>query len=287
MPYDVLLVHYKKEQLLASALPARLRPVLAWAEWGPVPLELQSGLGRLAYRAAGRRVAVVMAVSPGTRDSVCAVGLPATIVHYVPNALRVDDRRFSAAGRARIRAALGIEPDAAVIGCVSRFHPKKRNDVAIDATIALARDDVHLVMAGEGPSEPDLRARARPLGERAHFIPTPGVDVTNVLSALDVAIFCPSPTEGAPLAVIYAMLAGRPLVATAAEGVAGTIAPGTGTIVEPENDPAAVAAALRAYLEDPSRRAREGDAARAAAERVYDAAAVAERIEGLLTAPRH
>src|SRR5688572_30468602 len=35
-PYDVLLVHYKKEQLLAALLPARLRATLVWAEWGPV-----------------------------------------------------------------------------------------------------------------------------------------------------------------------------------------------------------------------------------------------------------
>jgi glycosyltransferase involved in cell wall biosynthesis len=282
MPYDALLLHYKKEQLLAAALPRRLRPVLAWAEWGPVPFELRSGPARLAYLAAARQVDVVMCVSQGTCDSVAAVGVPASIVHYVPNALDVDGRRFSAAGRERVRAQLGVAPDAPVIGCVSRFHPKKRNDVAIDAAIALGRDDVHLVMAGDGPAEAELRARARPLGDRAHFIPTPGPDVTNVLSALDVAIFCPSPTEGAPLAVIYAMLASRPLVATAAEGVAGTIAPGTGTIVDPENQPAAVATALGAYLDDPARRAREGQAARAAAERVYAAPAVGAQIEGLL-----
>jgi glycosyltransferase involved in cell wall biosynthesis len=285
-PYDALLVHYKKEQLLAASLPRRLRPLLAWAEWGPVPFELRSGPARLAYVAAARKADVVMAVSPGTRDSVCAVGVPPSLVHYVPNALDVDVRRFSGAGRERVRAALGIAPDAPVIGCVSRFHPKKRNDVAVDAAIALRRDDVHLVMAGDGPTEADLRARARPLGDRAHFIPTPGPDVINVLSALDVAIFCPSPTEGAPLAVIYAMLASRPLVATGAEGVVGTLAPGTGTIVRPENDPAAVASALRAYIDDPARRAREGDAARAAAERVYAAPAVAEQIERLLTASR-
>ena len=47
-PYDVLLVHYKKEQLLSALLPRRLRPSLAWAEWGPVPEEMTSGPGRLA-----------------------------------------------------------------------------------------------------------------------------------------------------------------------------------------------------------------------------------------------
>ena len=52
MPYDVLIVHYKKEQLLASMLPAALRPVLLWAEWGPIPFPMRKGLARQAYLAA-------------------------------------------------------------------------------------------------------------------------------------------------------------------------------------------------------------------------------------------
>src|SRR5687768_14281363 len=42
-PYDVLLLHFKKEQLLAPRLPAALRPRVAWAEWGPVPPALRGG----------------------------------------------------------------------------------------------------------------------------------------------------------------------------------------------------------------------------------------------------
>ena len=46
MPYDVLLVHYKKEQLMAGMLPARLRATDVWAEWGPVPFPLRRGMPR-------------------------------------------------------------------------------------------------------------------------------------------------------------------------------------------------------------------------------------------------
>ena len=55
MPYDVLLVHYKKEQLMAPLLPARLRATWCWAEWGPVPYPLRGGLPCQAYLRAGRR----------------------------------------------------------------------------------------------------------------------------------------------------------------------------------------------------------------------------------------
>ncbi len=198
-----------------------------------------------------------------------------------------QESRFSESGRERVRAAHGIPLDAPVVGCISRLHPKKRNDVVVDGVVRLGRDDVHLVIAGEGETEAELRRRAEPLGERAHFLPTPGSEITNVFSAFDVAVFCPSPTEGAPLAVIYSMLASRACVATAAEGVAGLIQPGTGTIVSPENDPDALAAVLLEYLDDEPRRAREGAAARELAEGAFAAPVVAELAERLLIGRRN
>lgn len=282
-PYDVLLMHFKKEQLLASLLPRRLRAKLLWAEWGPVPLQMLHGPARWAYLAAARRADLILAVSAGTRDSVCAVGVPTERVHVVPNALPVPESFFSETGRWRVREQHGIPPDALVVGCVSRLHAKKRNDVAVDAVVKLGRDDVHLIMAGDGEAEPDLRRRAVPLGGRAHFLPTPGREIADVCSSFDVSVFCPSPTEGAPLAVIHSMLASRPCLATADEGVAGLIVPGAGAISSPEHDPAAVAALLRDYLDDPARRASEGAAARAIAQRLFGAPKVAEQIEALIS----
>ncbi len=279
-PYDVLLVHYKKEQLMARWLPRRLRATLAWAEWGPVPFPLRRGLPRRMYLRAARDAATVMAVSEGTRDSVCAVGVPAGKVEVVPNVLRTEEIAFKAEGRARVRAELGVEEEDFLVGCISRFHPKKRNDVVVEA-VTLLDERVHLVLAGDGETEGELRRIAAPLGGRAHFVPTPGANVAEVLSAFDVSVFCPSPTEGAPRAVILGMLAERPCLATGPEGVADMITPGVGVIAEPENDPAALAAALAPYLEDPARRAREGAEARHRAVVTYDAASVSERIERL------
>ena len=62
-PYDVLVVHFKKEQLLAALLPRRLRAKLLWAEWGPVPRQMLYGPGRWAYLAAARRADLILAVS--------------------------------------------------------------------------------------------------------------------------------------------------------------------------------------------------------------------------------
>jgi glycosyltransferase involved in cell wall biosynthesis len=282
-PYDVLLVHYKKEQLLAPWLPARLRPTLAWAEWGPVPRQLRSGAPNALFRRAARDVGAVLAVSAGTKDSLVEAGIDGAIVEVVPNVMDLDAVRFDAAARARVRAELGIPEGAFTVGCVSRLHPKKPIDVLIRAAAALG-PEVHLLIAGDGEAEGELRALgAALLGDRAHFLPTPHRAIAAVLSALDVSVFCPSPTEGAPRAVIYAMEASRPVVSTGPEGVWDMIEPGMGEIAPVEHDDASLAAVLAGYRDDPGRVAREGARGRELAEERYDGARIAERIEALLT----
>jgi glycosyltransferase involved in cell wall biosynthesis len=281
-PYDILMVHYKKEQLLAGGLPAALRRTVVWAEWGPVPFPLRRGLPRKAYLAAAERAALVLAISEGTRRSVAEVGVEQEKIVVVPNVLRAEEIRFSEAGRAKVRAELGIPTDAFVVGCISRFHPKKRNDVVVRAVSALADPRAHLILAGDGETEQELRRLAAPLGERAHFIATPGPEVPDVLSAFDVSVFCPSPTEGAPRAVILGMLASRPCLSTGAEGVSDMIRPEFGGIASPENEPESLRALLARYIDDPARVLREGSAARAYAESTYAAPVVAKQIEGLL-----
>jgi glycosyltransferase involved in cell wall biosynthesis len=281
-PYDALIVNFKKEQLLAALLPRRLRSRLAWAEWGPVPRQFRRGVPHLLYAGAARRAEVVMAISEGTRQSVTALGVPAAKVAVVPNAVRARNVRFDANGRRRVRERLGISPEEFVVGCMSRLHPKKRNDVVVDA-VARLQGNVRLILAGDGETEQELRAQARSLRARVDFIATPPRDeVAAVLSAFDVSVFCPSPTEGAPRAVVLAMLAARPCVATGREGVVDLIEPGTGTIVTPDNDVEALAEVLRTYRSDPERRGREGEQARRRAVERFDAPVVAEQLERLL-----
>ncbi len=285
LPYDVLLLHYKKEQLLAAGLPARLRPQIAWAEWGPVPRQMSRGPGGRAYARAARSASVVLAVSEKTRRSTIDAGVDPERAFFLPNAMRTDEIRFSEAGRRRVREELGIPAEAFTVGCISRFHPKKRNDVVIDAVAALG-PNTHLILAGAGETEAELQARAAPLGARAHFLSTPGAAVGDVLSAFDVSVFCPSPTEGQPRAVILGLLAERPCVSTGAEGVRDLIDDSFGAIVSPENDPDTLATILRSYEGDPERVLREGRLAAQSARERFDAAVVAEQAERLILAAR-
>jgi glycosyltransferase involved in cell wall biosynthesis len=279
-PYDVLLVHYKKEQLMARQLPKRLRATLVWSEWGPVPVQMRQGVGAMLYRDAARKAGKIMAISEGTKESVVGMGVEPEKVEVMPNVMRGDELAYTEEGRRRVRGELGIPDDAFVVGCISRFHPKKRNDVVVEAVKQLD-ERAHLLLAGAGETEADLRRIAAPLGDRAHIVPTPGDDVADYTSAFEIGVFAPSPAEGAPRAVILVWLASRTCLSTGAMGVADMITDGVGEIMSPEHDPSALAVSLRNYMQDPDRLAREGAAARERAVKTYDAPVVAERIERL------
>jgi len=261
-------LHFKKEQLLFALLPKRLTGEVVWAEWGPVPPNLRSGLPRRLYAFAGRRARGVMAVSEGTRKTVVDAGVPAARVIVVPNLVDVDEVHFDAAARERLRAEWGAGEQTLVVGLISRFQRRKRNDVVIDAMEHLD-GDVLLVVAGEGEEESALRERAARYGDRVRFAPNVRGHVEAFLSACDVLAFAPSPTEGAPRVIVMAQLVGVPVVASDPEGAAGLIPPGGGVICSPSHDPRAVAAALAVYRDDPERRRREGEVGRQACRELH------------------
>ena len=268
-PVGAILLHFKKEQLLCSLLPRRLTGEIVWAEWGPVPPPMRHGAPRWLYALAARRVSRIIAVSEGTRRTVVATGIPAEKVTVVPNLVDVGSVAFDPVGREELRQEWGADEQTTVVGCVSRFQRRKRNDVAIDA-LAHLDGDVRLVLAGEGEEEEALRARAARFGDRVRFVPNVRGHVESFLSACDVLVFTPSPTEGEPRVIVMAQLVGLPVIATDPEGAEGLIPPGGGTIVSPSHDPRALAAAIEAYRDDQERREREGEVARRATLESHD-----------------
>lgn len=262
-PVGVVLLHFKKEQLMCALLPRWLAPSIAWAEWGPVPPVMRSGPARWLYALAARRVHRVFAVSEGTRRTVVAAGVPSAKVEVIPNLVDVHAVEFDPQSRRRLRGEWGAGERTLLVGCISRFQKRKRNDVVIDA-MAHLDGDVLLVLAGEGEEEAALRERAEPYGERVKFAPNVRGHVEEFLSACDLLVFAPSPTEGEPRVIVMAQLVGVPVVATDSEGAEGLIPPGGGTIVSPPHDPRALATTLAEYRDDRTRCKEEGATARQA-----------------------
>jgi glycosyltransferase involved in cell wall biosynthesis len=289
-PLDATLVHFKKEQLLSALLPRRLTGRLVWAEWGPLPSEFRSGPARLAYVAAARRAARILAVGESTARTLIDAGVPIERVEVVPGLADIQMIERDLAARAAQRAEWGANLTTFVIGCMTRLQGKKRTDVVVDA-LAYLDGEVLLVIAGDGEQEAALRERAAPYGERVRFVSTPRGWADRMLSACDVFAYAPSPTEAdRPRSLVMAQLAGLPVVATAPEGARNLAADAAGAVAAPPNDPRAYAALLRLYRDDPERGWREGGAGRAAALARHDPERTLERVEaalaGTVVAPR-
>jgi glycosyltransferase involved in cell wall biosynthesis len=226
-----------------------------------VPRRLRSGPPGRLYAWAASRARRIVAVSEGTKRSLVEAGVDAGKIDVVPNLVDVSEVHFDPERRAALRAEWGAGESTLVAGCISRFQRRKRNDVVVDA-MAHLDGDVLLVMAGEGEEEPALRQRAAPYGERVRFVPNVRGHVEEFLSACDVLVFAPSPTEGAPRVIVMAQLIGVPVIATHPEGAGDMVPAGTGTITASWHDPAALAEALSAYAQDRERARREGQAGR-------------------------
>ncbi len=169
-------------------------------------------------------------------------------------------------GRA-VRREFGLAPDDEVVAMVSRLRPEKAHDVAIEAIRQLAPDRprLKLLIAGNGPMR-DSILRQRVGVEDRVILAGERSDVMGVLDAADIFLH-PSHHEALPTAVIEAMAASTPVVATAVGGIPEIIAaPSLGMLVPAPPDADSIAAALAGLLDDPGRRSRIA----AAAQRSYE-----------------
>ena len=138
---------------------------------------------------------------------------------------------------------------------VGRLHPQKGYDVLLAALPLLG--DAVVAVAGDGPLEDELRARApsvRWLGRRT--------DVGDLLAAADVVVL-PSTWEARSLTVQEALRAGRPLVASAVGGLPDLV--GDGAVLVPPGDPVALGRAVRRLLDRPEEAAAVAARGRAVA----------------------
>ena len=176
--------------------------------------------------------------------------LPRERFTVIPNG--IDTARFARPSRppAEVRAELGIAAGSKVIGSVGRLDAQKGYRYLIPAFARIVGElgDVELVIAGEGPEMSTLQRLARQSGcaRRVHLLGR-RTDVVDLLHAFDVFAM-PSIYEGLPLALIEAMAAGVPVVASAVDSVPEVLV--AGRLVRPA-DPGDLVGALLDALESP------------------------------------
>ncbi|MFD8005637.1 glycosyltransferase family 4 protein [Streptomyces mirabilis] len=184
----------------------------------------------------------------------------ATRVVMVPNGIRGEDSPAPPSEVAKLRRRLGIPAGAPVVGAVGRLSKEKRHDVLIRACVSICRvmPDAHVVIVGSGPQRPRLEAMIAAAGllGRAHLLGHVD-DVRSAYGCMDVFAH-PSDAEGLPLAVLEAMAAGLPVVATSVGGVPDLVAHGVTGLLVPRRAPGPLATSLLRLLTDEQARAEMG-----------------------------
>jgi glycosyltransferase involved in cell wall biosynthesis len=162
-----------------------------------------------------------------------------------------------------IRHELGIPDDRTLVGVVATLQDKKGHRVLLDAFARTpGLEQAWLMLVGDGTLRASLEAYATSLGirDRVTFCGTRR-DLGNLLPAMDVFTL-PSLWEGLPLALLLAMGAGRPVVATLIAGIPEVVTDGQTGLLVPPGDSTAIGAALARLCGDPVERRRMGAAAR-------------------------
>lgn len=171
-----------------------------------------------------------------------------------------------AAGQtAALRAHLGIAPGTQVIFTAGRLSREKGHLDLVEAT-ALLRDagglpPFSIVVAGEGPERRAIESRCSELNLTNFLLAGHQPDVQAWYGAADVFVL-PSHSEGSPMALLEAMAAGLPVVATNVGGVPEIARADENAVLVPGRDPKGLAAGMRRVLLDSELRTRLGDAAR-------------------------
>jgi glycosyltransferase involved in cell wall biosynthesis len=178
------------------------------------------------------------------------------------------------------RDALGLDPQKQYVVTVGRLVRRKDYPTLIRAIKALGRDDVELLMIGDGPEQQNLRELAASLGiaDRVRFLGFVSNEAKyQYLSVSDLFVLA-SLHEGFGVVYLEAMFCGLPIIAADRGGQTDILEDGvTGSLV-PSGDQDRMDQAIRHWLDDPATAKRTGESNRARADN-YTVARVAERYE--------
>lgn len=282
----ILHTHMAKAGLVGrlAALTMRQRPRLVHTFHGHVLSGYFSQPVQRAFLELERRLArhtdVLVAVSTEVRDSLLELGVGRPEQYRVVP-LGFDLSRFlSVEGhRGTFRDHLGVGPRTPLVGVVGRLVPIKNHVLLLQAMAHLP--DAHLAIVGDGELRHSLEARASASGlaDRVHFTGW-WPKVPEALSDLDVVALS-SRNEGTPVALIEALAAGRPVVATDVGGVRSVVDDGESGFLTSKMDSAEMARKIQQLLDDEVLRCRMGERGRQHVREVFGAERLVEDIRQL------
>jgi glycosyltransferase involved in cell wall biosynthesis len=206
---------------------------------------------RIALGLTARRATAVVGVSESTCGHLAtSLSIAASRIELVPNGVlhRAGDRDAT-------RASLGLGSADQLLLAVGNLYSVKGHTTLVAAAAQLVHRDGlppwRIAIAGRGDQERSLREQITAAGLDGH-VQLLGLrsDIPNLLAAADSWVM-PSLNEGLPLALLEAMLAGLPVVASAVGGIPKLVRPGETGVLVPPGSAEALAVELETLLRQP------------------------------------
>ena len=245
-------------------------PGLVRAVGDDVPAVGASGIPSHVRRKISR-VQCVVSLSDAMTSGLIQAGIPPERITEIPNAVDFEcfHRDFD---RAAFQESHGIKGKVCL--CVARNHPQKDLPTLFSAFTQVRQslnEPVTLVVAGRGmksyPVDSELASSVRLLElTPSNPLEFPPAELVEWYLAADLFALT-SELEGFSTALVEAMAAGLPVVATDVAGIRGRVVSGKNGWLHPYRDAGGIAESMKQLLLDNDLRSRFGDASRQSAAR--------------------
>jgi glycosyltransferase involved in cell wall biosynthesis len=241
----VIQTHAVKSHFLArlAGLP-KCAPWIAFHHgytWPTMRARAYNQLDRWSLRAAAK----VLTVSIPFRDELASKGVARERIEVVHNAIRPDWGTERSAG---LRVELGIAPGRNVILIVGRLSREKDHRTLLRAVDRIRSLNPHLLVVGEGPERNAIEQEIRRLRLSDHVTLTGHQRSAEPYYGIANLAVLSSRSEGSPNALLEAMAASVPVVATSVGGIPEIVTDQESALLVPPGDVANMAAAMTRLL---------------------------------------
>lgn len=207
---------------------------------------------------------LVIAVADTVAAKLLNIGVFKNKIATIHNGVDLDmlDRSMRTRGNSALVPCDLKSSSCIVLGYFARLDSRKGHKYLIEALAQDSKEfpNIKLLIAGDGPLSNELKKQSRNLGMEKKVLFVGQVDhkrVFQFLNMIDIYVF-PSLAELFPFAILEAMAAGKPIVATNVGGVSEAVMDGVNGYLVPPRDPTSLANAILRLVKEPDKAAEMG-----------------------------
>ncbi|WP_462323593.1 glycosyltransferase family 4 protein [Desulfoplanes sp.] len=202
-----------------------------------------------------KKIKSVVAVSEFTKKSLSKDNIPSKKIHIIYNGIDVYDQNSKFLN---IRHEWGLSEHDFILATISRLDPIKGIEYLLDSLLLLksTRTNIKVVIIGTGPYEHTLKnyCKKRGLESRVKFVGKRS-DIEDCLHSIDCFVL-PSLKENHSIALLEAMRAQKPIIATDVGGTHESVGHGGEALLVPAKDPKSLCSSIEKIYEDKKLRER-------------------------------